>query len=156
VSRPDEQLVQRLVLGFLAKYARGRDRAASHARIAAHLRGLSLDVDVRAVQDATTALRLEGLPVGTSSGSGCFLCVAAVDFRTGYRNLYGRLRTQAKGCRRFKETARAFLSGQRVFDFAEAAGFLGEIEDAPLTAGVALGAERADQANGRSGSPGRA
>jgi hypothetical protein len=55
-----------------------------------------------------------------TSPAGCFVCYTGRDFRIAYRNLYGRLREQAKGCRVFKETAREFLSGQRHFDFADA------------------------------------
>jgi hypothetical protein len=136
----DERLIEALVLGFLAKHARGRERPVTQGRIAAHLRSLGVNVDTRAVRDAMAAVSLRGEPVGTSSGGGCFLCMDRPDFLLAYRNLYGRLRTQAKRCDRFKETARAALSGQRTFDFAEAESALAQLEGAPLLPAAALGA----------------
>jgi len=127
-------LLAALVVGYLRKHCPGRQRARTQTEIASDLRGLGLDVSVRAVRDAIADLRLAGCPVGTSSGGGCFLCLSARDFRVAYRNLYGRLRTQAKGCRALKATARRALSGQAVFDFAEAENVLAELEAAPLLA----------------------
>jgi len=123
-----------LVGGYLARYCRGFDQARPQARIAVDLRDLGLTASTRDVRDAIAALRLEGAPIGTSSGGGCFLCLTGPDFRVAYANLYRRLRTQAKGCRAFKRTARRALSGQRVFDFAEGQNLLAELEAAPLLA----------------------
>ena len=127
-------LLAALVAGYLAKHCRGLERARPQARIAGDLRALGLDLSTRDVRDAIAELRLAGAPVGTSSGGGCFLCLCGRDFRVAYSNLYRRLRTQAKGCRAFKKTARRSLSGQVMFDFAEGQNLICELEAAPLLA----------------------
>jgi hypothetical protein len=139
MPRRDDRLIEALVLGFLAKHARGRERGMTQGCIAARLGALGMEVDVRAVRDALAALTLRGEPVGTSSGGGCFLCVKRADFLLAYRNLYGRLQTQSKRCDRFKQTARAALSGQRTFNFAAAESALAQLEGAPLLAAAGDG-----------------
>ncbi|MCX5673439.1 MAG: hypothetical protein NTX87_00365 [Planctomycetota bacterium] len=124
-----------LLAGYLAEHCRGRQRARTQARIARDLRGLALDVTPRDVQDAVARLRLAGCSVGTAD-AGVFLCADRRDWRVAYRNLYGRLRTQARGARAFRETFRRAVGGQAVFDFAEAAARLEAIESAPLFAQV--------------------
>jgi transposase len=123
-----------LVLGYLRKHARGRATARTQARIAADLRGLGLDVTSRAVRNALADLVRLGAPVGTTPAKppGAFLCEDRADFLAAYRNLAIRFRAQAARARRFRETARAALDGQRTFDFWEADGAFAELERAPL------------------------
>jgi len=125
-----------LVLGYLRKNCQGRAAARTQPRIAGDLRDLGLTVGTRDVRDALADLVLGGWPVGTATGrpSGAFLCADREDFRAGYRNLTRRIRAQAGRARRFKATAEAALSGQRVFDFLEAEAQFAELERAPLLA----------------------
>jgi hypothetical protein len=133
-------LTETLILGYVNKWCRGVRAARSMETVARHLRGMGLaQVTSREVRDAVQSLSLHGWPIGTGSG-GVFLCLVGPDFRAGYRNLYCRLREQAKRCEAFKAMARAAMSGQRVFDFAEAERKFQELEQAPLLA--ALEAQR--------------
>ncbi len=93
-----------VLLGYLRKRARGRAAARTQGRIGWDLRRLGLAVTTRDVRDALAALVLAGWPIGTGA-RGTWLCVTPGDWRAGYRNLYVRLREQAKRCRKFKETA---------------------------------------------------
>ncbi len=128
-----------LVLGYLLRYARGRQRARTQSRIAADLRGLGAEITVRDVRDILADLVLAGAPVGTTAGTpaGAFLCESREDFLIAYANLYKRVRRQAKRCERFKETARAALSGQATFNFITAEQTLADLEAAPLLATAA-------------------
>ena len=135
-ASPD--LLEVLLAGYLAEHCRGRQRARTQARIARDLRGLALDVRTRDVQDAVARLRLGGCPVGTGD-AGVFLCADRRDWRVAYRNLYGRLRTQARGVRAFRETFRRAVGGQAVFDFAQGTDFYEELVRAPLLTAAALG-----------------
>lgn len=122
------------VLGYLHKWCRGVLAARPQAMIARHLQTLGLvQMQARDVREAVAALSLEGWPVGTSP-AGCFLCIEGRDFRAAYRNLYGRLREQAKRCRVFKATAREYLAGQRRFDFSPALTRLEDLGERPLLA----------------------
>jgi len=122
-----------LLAGYLQKYCRGADRARAQGRIARDLRALGIACDARAVRDACAALRLAGCPVGTGT-RGVFVCESRRDFRVGYRNLYARLRSQAKGCRAFRETYRRAVSGQAGFDFAPSLDAFWQVESVPLLA----------------------
>jgi hypothetical protein len=122
------------VLGYLHKWCRGVLGARPQATIAQHLQMLGLaQTSARDVREAVAALSMEGWPVGTSP-TGCFICLEGRDFRAAYRNLYGRLREQAKRCRTFKTTAREYLAGQRRFDFAPAAARFADLGERPLFA----------------------
>jgi len=127
-------LARTVLLGYLVKFCLGEGAARTQGRIASDLRGLGLDVDARAVRDMMGELVDEGYPVGTTSAKppGAFVCVGRRDFRRGYRNLYSRVRAQAKRCQKFKAMAREILSGQRRFDFLEARAFFADLEAAPL------------------------
>ena len=126
--------LQAAVLGYLNKWCRGVLGARPQATIAQHLQMLGLaQTQARNVREAVAALSLEGWNVGTNA-AGCFLCLEARDFRAAYRNLYGRLREQAKRCRTFKATAREYLSGQRHYDFAPVAARLADLGERPLLA----------------------
>jgi hypothetical protein len=126
--------LEAVTLGYLRKWCHGVGGARPQATIAQHLRSLGLaQTTPRDVREAVAALSLQGWPVGTSP-AGCFLCIEGRDFRVAYRNLYGRLREQAKRCRAFKATARAALSGQRRFDFTDAEARLEAYSDRPLLA----------------------
>jgi len=139
-------ITETLLLGYLDKWCRGVRAARPQAMIAQHLQALGLaQTNARDVRDAVSALSLAGWPVGTSP-AGCFLCLEARDFRVAYRNLYGRLREQAKRCRAFKATARRVLSGQQHFDYAAASARLEAYTDRPLLA--------AQEATGRIGARG--
>lgn len=128
--------LEAVTLGYLRKWCRGVGGARPQATIAQHLRSLGLaQTTPRDVREAVAALSLAGWPVGTSP-AGCFLCIEGRDFRAGYRNLYGRLREQAKRCRVFKSTARRVLSGQQHFDYAEASACLEAAQDRPLLAAL--------------------
>ncbi|HUX03056.1 MAG TPA: hypothetical protein VMY35_19015 [Phycisphaerae bacterium] len=129
-------LVQTILLGYLKRYAWGRAAARTQGRIGLDLRHLGLDVTTRDVRDALAALALAGAPVGTTAANpaGAFVCESREDYLLAYRNLYVRVRRQARRCRRFKETARAALSGQTVFDFGEADEQYHDLANAPLLA----------------------
>jgi hypothetical protein len=132
------EVVSPVVLGYLAKYCQGAEHARPIARIAADLAVLGIACDARAVRDAAAHLSATGFPVGTTCGHppGVFLCVTGRDFGRAYRHLCSRLRAQARRARAFKSMARAVLSGQREFNFAEAAAHLEAIEEAPLLAAL--------------------
>jgi len=129
-------LFQAVLLGYLRKYATGRTNAHTQNTIASDLRRLGLTATTRSVRDALAALASSGWPVATTAAppAGAFLCVTRQDFLAGYNHLAGRLRAQGMRCRRFRETARAALNGQTVFNFAEAEGAFYELEGAPLLA----------------------
>jgi len=132
------EVISPVVLGYLAKYCQGAEHARPIARIAADLAVLGIACDARAVRDAAADLSATGFPVGTTCGPqpGVFLCVTGRDFGRAYRNLCSRLRVQARRARAFKAAAREVLSGQRRFDFSEAAARLEAIEAAPLLAAL--------------------
>ncbi|MFO8011690.1 MAG: hypothetical protein R6X20_00145 [Phycisphaerae bacterium] len=134
---------QALVLGYLSRHCRGRARARTQAKIAADLRGLGVEMTARDVRDLLADLVLDGQPIGTTAGrpAGAFLCESREDFLAAYGNLYKRVRRQARRCDRFKQTARAALSGQFTFDFAAAAARFDAVADAPLLAAAAEAGE---------------
>jgi len=140
-----------LLLGYLARHCRGRARARTQGRIAADLRALGVEVTTRDVRDLLADLVLAGAPVGTTAGSpaGAFLCLDREDFLTAYRNLYTRVRRQARRCDRFKRTARAALSGQLTFDFAEAERRYAALAEAPLLAAATTRAGEEGTSAGR-------
>ena len=129
-----ENMLGVLVLGYLREHARGRAAARTQGRIAVDLRGLGLTVSSRSVRDALADLVRLGAPVGTTPAkpAGAFVCETRADFLAAYRNLAIRFHAQAARARRFRETARAALDGQRTFDFWEADGAFAELERAPL------------------------
>jgi len=105
-------MLQTIVLGYLAKHCAGHESARATARIAAELAATSGQaVTARQVRDAVAALALAGHPVGTSC-AGVFVCITSSDFRHAYRNLCIRLREQSRRCAAFKATARRILGGQ--------------------------------------------
>jgi len=122
-----------LLLGFLAKHCQGEGRAKTQRQIAIALNALGLNISTRDIRDAAAFLVDQGFPVGTS-GRGCFLCETGRDFRHAYKNLATRMRAQGRRARRFKQTYRETLSGQRRFDFAEATRRYTDLESAPLLA----------------------
>ena len=130
-----------VTLGYLKRYCAGEAAARTEKRIARDLQALGLAVDGRDIRNAVADLAGGGWPVGTSS-RGAFVCQSRADWRTAYRNLYSRLRTQGRRCRRFRQTFREVANGQRVFDFAEAEAQLADFEAAPLLAAAAERIER--------------
>ena len=87
--------LQRVLLGFLSRHCRGAAAARKIWKIAEELAVLGLpNVTERSIREALAELRLEGLPVGTTSGDppGAFICEKPADYRLAYRNLYSRLR----------------------------------------------------------------
>ncbi len=141
--RLTSDLLAVVVLGYLRRYCWGREAARTQGRIGLDLRHLGLQLTTRDVRDALSDLVLAGWPVGTTAANpaGAFICETRDDYLAAYRNLYVRVRGQARRCRRFRETARAALSGQKVFDFYEAVGTFADLEGAPLLAGVSAGAD---------------
>jgi len=139
--RLNPDLLAIVILGYLRRYCWGRAAARTQGRIGLDLRHLGLAVTTRDVRDALAALVLAGWPVGTTAAkpAGAFVCETRADFLSAYRNLYVRVRGQARRCRRFKETARAALSGQEAFDFYEADAKFADLEGAPLLASVGAG-----------------
>jgi hypothetical protein len=124
-----------IVLGFLCRHCRGAASARKVWKIAEDLTALGLPgVSERSVREALAELRLRGLPVGTTCGEppGAFLCETTVDYRVAYKNLYGRLRHQARGCRRFRRTFREAIARQFKFQFTEAEEAYRLLEEAPL------------------------
>ena len=101
-----------MLLGYLYRRCRGRAWARTYARIRQDLAAIGIEVTEREMYALVEALALAGRPVGTT-GKGCFVCIEPKDFRAAYRNLYGRLRTQARRCRRFKAMARERTTEQR-------------------------------------------
>ncbi|HUU09628.1 MAG TPA: hypothetical protein VM431_03720 [Phycisphaerae bacterium] len=131
----DTGMVDVLVAGYLCKHCPGIGRARTQRRIAADLRCLGLAVQTRDIRDAVEVLRLAGAPVGTGT-AGVWLCRDRRDWRVAYRHLYGRLRTQAAGCRRFKRTFCETTTGQARFDFAQGLDLYHELLAAPLLVAI--------------------
>jgi len=130
---------EEILLGYLNRHCRGAARARKCWKIAEDLAGLGIEgATERTVRDALTALRLACLPVGTSCGDppGAFLCEDRRDFRRAYRQLYGRLKTQARGCRRFRRCFTERMNGQRQLDFPEAQAAYDALRETPLLAGL--------------------
>jgi hypothetical protein len=130
------QVLPVALLGYLRKHCQGAAAARKLPRIARDLEALGLAAGSRDVREALAELRLDGWPVGTTCGepADAFLCVSGADYRRAYRNLYGRLRVQARGCRRFKRTFQEAASGQRRFDFSAAEQKYSDLVAAPLLA----------------------
>ena len=130
---------EQIVLGYLNRHCRGAARARKCWKVAEDLTVLGVKgATERSVRDALTTLRLACLPVGTTSGSppGCFLCEDRRDFRRAYRHLYGLLKTQARGCRRFRRCFTERMNGQLRLDFPEAEAAYLALHEAPLLAGL--------------------
>jgi len=144
VTAPRPAMLEIVILGYLRKNCGGHAAARTEARIARDLQDLGLAAEPRDVREAVASLSLAGWPVATD-GHGCFICVEPRDWRRGYRNLYTRLRTQAKRCRKFKANYREAVNGQRRFDFAEAAQRYADLEQAPLLAAETLTGAEAPQ-----------
>jgi hypothetical protein len=131
--------LEELLLGHLLRHCRGAARARKIWRIAEDLAALGIaEATPRAVQEAIASLRLQCLPVGTTCGEpgGAFLCETPTDYRRAYRNLYGRMRAQARGCRQFHRAFREATSGQARFPFSEAQAAYETLVAAPLLAGL--------------------
>ena len=111
--RLTSDLLAVVVLGYLRRYCWGREAARTQGRIGLDLRDIFLQLTTRDVRDALSDLVLAGWPVGTTAANpaGAFICETRDDYLAAYRNLYVRVRGQARRCRRFRETARAALSG---------------------------------------------
>ena len=130
---------QDAVLGYLMAHCRGAVAARKIWKIAEDLSALGLPgTTERGVRDALSSLRLEGLPIGTTCGDppGAFLCETPADFRLVYRNLYKRVRVQARGCRRFRRTFTEAVNRQFRFEFAEAEEAYRRLAEAPLLASL--------------------
>jgi len=124
---------QALLAGYLGKHCRGHQRARTQRRITADLRTLGVEMTVREVRDLLAEMAMGSLPVGTDT-HGAFLCVGRADFRRAYRNLYSRVREQAKRCRRFRRTFAEFTGGQLGFDFDDAERRYTDLQATPLLA----------------------
>jgi hypothetical protein len=130
---------QDAVLGYLMAHCRGAVSARKIWKIAEDLTALGLPgTTERGIRDGLSTLRLEGLPIGTTCGDppGAFLCETPADFRLAYRNLYRRVRVQARGCRRFRRTFTEAVSRQFRFEFAEAEEAYRRLAEAPLLASL--------------------
>jgi hypothetical protein len=131
--------LETMLLGYLSRHCCGAARARKIWKISKDLTALGLkDATPRGIQDALASLRMQYRPVGTTSGSppGAFLCEDTRDFRRAYRNLYGRLRSQARGCRRFHQCFTETMNGQRRLEFPEAVSAYDALREAPLLAGL--------------------
>jgi hypothetical protein len=131
--------VETVLLGYLNRHCRGAARARKCWKIAEDLTALGVkNATERGVRDALASLRMACIPVGTTSGDppGAFLCEDRRDFRRAYRHLYGRLKTQARGCRRFRRCFTERMNGQLRLDFPEAQAAYDALHDAPLLAGL--------------------
>lgn len=129
--------LEAITLGYLAKHCRGAAAARKIWKIAEELAALGLpNASERSVREALAEMRLRGLPVGTTCGDppGAFVCERPADYRLAYRNLYSRLRVQARGCRRFRRTFREAVARQFKFPFAEAEQAYRRLTEAPLLA----------------------
>ena len=127
--------LEALVLGYLAKHCRGAAAARKIWKLAEDLTVLGApNANERAVREALAELRLRGLPVGTTSGDppGAFICEKPADYRLAYRNLYSRLRVQARGCRRFRRTFYDATARQFKFTFVGAEEAYRLLAEAPL------------------------
>lgn len=131
--KPTSDLLEVLTAGYLWKHCSGLGAARTETRIAADLRDLGVSVRTRDLREAVRVLRLAGAPIGTST-AGVFVCIEPRDWRTAYRHLYTRLRTQAAGCRRFRRTFQESMAGQGRFDFGEGLNVYAELTAAPLLA----------------------
>ena len=130
---------EEILLGYLNRHCRGAARARKIWKIAEDLVALGVKgATERSVRDALASLRMQCLPIGTTCGepAGAFLCETRRDWRRAYRNLYGRMRSQARGCRRFKRTFREAMNGQSRFPFAEAQAAYDALRETPLLAGL--------------------
>lgn len=130
---------EQILLGYLNRHCRGAARARKCWKIAEDLAALGLqEATPRGVRDALASLRMQCLPVGTTCGdpAGAFLCETRRDWRRAYRNLYGRMRSQARGCRRFRRCFTEAMNGQARFPFVEAQAVYDSVRDAPLLAGL--------------------
>jgi hypothetical protein len=128
-----------VLLGYLNRHCRGAARARKCWKIAEDLTALGVKgATERSVRDALASLRMQCLPIGTTCGepAGAFLCETRRDWRRAYRNLYGRMRSQARGCRRFKRSFREAMNGQARFPFVEAEAAYNALAEAPLLAGL--------------------
>jgi hypothetical protein len=129
--------LEALTLGYLSKHCRGAAAARKLWKIAEDLAVLgAANANERSIREVLAELRLAGLPVGTTCGDppGAFLCETTADYRLAYRNLYTRLRHQARGCRRFRRTFREAVARQFRFQFAEAEAAYRLLSDEPLLA----------------------
>jgi len=125
----------------LRRHCRGRAAARPTARIAQDLRDLGISAPTREVRACLADLVTAGWPVGSSSAkpAGAYLAERRDDSKAGYLTLVRRFRAQARRARKFRETARAALSGQAVFNFDEAENAFHELQAAPLLAAGADG-----------------
>ena len=121
----------RLLLGYLHRHAVGRASARSYPEILRALTPIAErmrlpHVTPRGIYRLVADLQAAGAPVGSTTGDppGAFVCADRFDWRLGYRNLYTRLRTQARRCRRFRRTFTEVARGQRTFDWTDADRFL--------------------------------
>ncbi len=122
-TQPALSTEARLLVAWLHRHARGRDRAVPYRRLVAALSEAGCAVQERQIYDLVAEAQLAGRPVGTTPRRprpGAYICIDAEDWQAAEANLKSRLLRPLARLRRLRRTRRELADGQAVMALAEA------------------------------------